>query len=179
MARADSVELQNTVSRLAITRGVISILFGVFALIWPGLTLVTLGILLAIWFLVGGAVGLVSSVVTRHRTQHWVFRMILGVLEIGVGAYLVQRPGVTIATLVALVSIVLIAQGVVEIIVAFVDSHVDHRVFSVIVGLLGVIAGMVVWRYPVTGSLAFVWVLGLYALIVGALSIAAGVEIEK
>lgn len=180
MAKPSNAELQTTVGRLAIGRGVVSILFGVFALVWPGLTLVTLGVLLSLWLLIGGAVGLVSSILTRHKTQHWVFRMILSLLELGVGAYLVQRPGVSTATLIALVSIVLVAEGVVDIVVAFIDSQsTGNRVLSVIVGLLGVIAGIIIWRYPVSGGLAFVWVLGLYSLVVGALAIAAGAEIEK
>jgi uncharacterized membrane protein HdeD (DUF308 family) len=179
MARTNSAELQTMVSRLAITRGIISIIFGIIALVWPGLTLVTLGVLLAIWLLVGGATGLVSSIITRHKTEHWVFRMLVSVLELGVGAYLVQRPGITVATVIALVSIVLVVEGVVDIITSFVDPKADHRIFAVLLGFLGIVAGIVIWRYPVTGGLAFVWILGLYALIMGALNIAAGVEVEK
>jgi uncharacterized membrane protein HdeD (DUF308 family) len=179
MARGISAELQLMIGRLAITRGIVFILFGILALIWPGLTLVTLGILLAIWLLVSGTTGLISSVVSRRRSPHWVFRTFLGVLEIGVGAYLVQRPSISVATLVALVAIILIAQGVIEIVVTFVDRLVINKVFPTIVGILGVVAGILVWRYPVTGGLAFVWVLGVYALLIGALNIAAGVELER
>lgn len=179
MAKPSNAELQTMVSRLAIGRGVVSILFGVFALVWPGLTLVTLGVLLSIWLLVGGATGLISSIISRHRTPHWIFRMLLSLLELGVGAYLVQRPSVSTATLIALVSIVLVAEGVIDIVVSFVDPKADNRMFSVFVGLLGIVAGIIVWRYPVKGGLAFVWVLGLYSLVVGALSVAAGAELEK
>jgi uncharacterized membrane protein HdeD (DUF308 family) len=178
MAKANTADMRQTLSRLAIASGVVSILFGLFALVWPGLTIVTLGVLLAIWLLVGGAVGMVTSIVSRNNTEHWVFQLVLSFLELGVGAYLVQRPGVTVATMVALVAIVLVARGVIDVVMALVDSKAEHRVFSAIVGVLGLVAGILVWRYPVSGGLAFVWVLGLYALVYGALSIASGVEVD-
>lgn len=178
MAKATNAELQGVVSKLAITRGVVSILFGIVALVWPGLTLATLALLLALWLLIGGTVKLVSSVVSRKSSPHWVLGMIVGLLGLGVGAYLVQRPGLTVATVVALTAIVLLVEGVVDVVMSIVDNDMDHRVFAAIAGVLGIVAGVVIWRYPVTGSLAFVWVLGLYSVVMGALSIAAGAEMN-
>lgn len=179
MAKSSSAELQSMTGKLFITRGIVSVLFGIIALVWPGLTLVSLGLLLSIWLLVVGATGLVSSVLNRHETQNWVFTMLLSLLQLGVGAYLVQRPGISVATVVALVAITLIAEGVIELVVAFIDSESDNRVMAVIGGLLGILAGVVIWRYPVSGGLAFVWVLGLYSLVIGSFTIAAGAELNK
>ncbi len=180
MARTISANLQSLLSRLAITRGVVFILFGLLALVWPGLTLITLGILLGIWLIIGGVTGLVSDIVSRRHMPHWIFRIIVNLLEVGIGAYLVQRPHISVATVIALVSIVLIVEGVVEVIIGLIyPAFVDNRVLAVTAGVLGVVTGILIWRYPVTGGLAFVWLLGLYALLIGAINIAAAVEIEK
>ena len=166
-------------SQLAIVRGVVSVLFGIFALVWPGLTLVTFGILLSIWLLVSGVTGIISSIFVRHRANHWFLKLLASILQLGVGAYLVQRPGVSVATVIALIAIVLIADGVIDLVVSFIEkSSMTEKILPIIGGILGVIAGLVVWQYPVGGSLAFVWVLGLFALVGGSLSIAMGVDLS-
>jgi uncharacterized membrane protein HdeD (DUF308 family) len=38
------------------------------------------------------------------------------------------------------------------------------------------VAGVWIWRYPIQGTLAFVWVLGIYAIVAGTLMIAIGGE---
>jgi len=45
--------------------------------------------------------------------------------------------------------------------------------------LVSLIAGIVVLRQPVAGGIAFVWVLGLYALISGPLMIALASEARR
>lgn len=179
MVKSSTAELQSMTGKLFITRGIISVIFGIIALVWPGITLVSFGVLLSIWLLVIGATGLVSSVLNRHETNHWVFGMILGFLQLGIGAYLVQRPGISVATIVVLLAITLIAEGVIELVVAFIGDETENRVLAVIGGLLAITAGIAIWRYPVTGSLAFVWVLGLYSLIIGSFTISMGVELNK
>lgn len=174
-------DIAGLISRLTIIRGVVAVLFGIFALVWPDVTLVTLGILVAVWLLIGGAAGIVSSLVARHSNRNWIFRLIVAVVELGIGAYLVQRPGLSVATFVALVAIVLVVEGVMEIVIAALEKGISgsNRLLGVIGGVLGVGAGVLIWQYPTAGSLAFVWVLGLYTLVFGAMTIAAGVELER
>jgi uncharacterized membrane protein HdeD (DUF308 family) len=180
MARAlsaDEKQVGQLISRLMVVKGVTTVLFGIFALIWPGLTLVTLGILLTLWLLVGGVTDLIASIMHRDKDGNWLLRLVLSLLQVGVGAYLVQRPGLSIATLVTLLAIVLIAQGVVDVVMSLVGKAGNNAALTVIGGLLGVVAGFIIWRYPVTGTLAFVWVLGLYSVIAGALWVVMGVDV--
>jgi uncharacterized membrane protein HdeD (DUF308 family) len=54
-----------------------------------------------------------------------------------------------------------------------------YRVVMVIVGLFAALAGIVVLFQPRAASVAFVWVIGLYALISGPLLIAAAMDTKK
>lgn len=174
-------EFSKIIGQLSILRGVIGILFGVFALVWPGLTLVTLGILLSIWLLVSGVSGIISSIFMRREQDYWFLKLLVSVLELGVGAYIVQRPGVSVATVVVLIAIVLISEGVIDVIGAMFaeDADASMKALAMIGGVLSVIAGIVVWRYPIQGTLAFVWVLGLVAIVNGTLMITTGLDLSK
>jgi uncharacterized membrane protein HdeD (DUF308 family) len=47
----------------------------------------------------------------------WIFTLLLAVLQIGIGAYLIQRPALTVATIVALIAIAFVVEGVISVIV--------------------------------------------------------------
>lgn len=161
-------------------RGVVAILFGLVALFWPGLTLVTLVYVFSAFLLVSGLIGFIMSIVTIRDNKYWFMDMLLSLLELGIGVYLVRHVGVTLATFILLVGISFTVRGVIDMVRAFVDSSAaGHRVLTGLAGLVALIAGLVVLRQPVAGGIAFVWVLGLYALITGPLMIALASEARR
>lgn len=166
---------------LAITKGVITVLFGIMALVWPGLTVATFAIILTIWLLSSGVVNIIRGIMGIGDGFSWIFTLIVALVQIGVGAYLIQRPQIAIATLIALVAISLVVEGVVSIIAPFVDNQTDSKGkgSAIFFGCLAVLAGIVIWRYPVNTTLAFVWVLGFFALISGPMWIALGISANK
>ncbi len=161
--------------------GIAAILFGIAAVFWPGITIVTLLYLFAAFVLVGGLINLGGGLASIGRKgSSWVMRTLLGVLELGVGVYLLRHPGVTFATFILLVGFTLIVRGVFELVMAFTDSeNVGHPVFMGIAGALAVLAGIIVLFQPAAGGVAFVWILGLYALITGPMVIAMANQIPK
>lgn len=164
-----------------VLRGVFAILFGIAAVFWPGLTVVTLLYLFAAFVLVSGLVELVLGIVhvgtpgTSVVTK--VLVLLLGMLQIGVGVYLLRHPHVTFTTLILLIGFTLIVRGVFEAVEGlFQDGSGLYRTVNVIVGALAVLAGIVVLFQPRTASVAFVWIIGLYALISGPMLIAAAMD---
>lgn len=174
-----AVEAQQAITALTV-RGVAAILFGLVALFWPGLTLVTLVYVFSAFLLVSGLIGMIMSIVTIRSNKYWFMDLLLSFLELGIGVYLVRHITVTLATFILLVGISFVVRGVVEIVRAFVDASAsNHRVLLGLGGLVSLIAGVVVLRQPVAGGIAFVWVLGLYALISGPLMIALASEARR
>jgi uncharacterized membrane protein HdeD (DUF308 family) len=158
-------------------RGGLGILLGVLILVWPGLTLLTLVTLVSIWLLLLGVMSVVEGVRdVRLGGLGWIATILLGVLELGVGAYLVQRPGLTTLSIITLIGLVFFVQGLVYLINAFTTRVATggQRMLSVLFAILSFVAGVWLWRYPFHGSLAFVWLVGLYAIASGALMIAMG-----
>lgn len=161
-------------------RGALAILFGIAAVFWPGLTLLTLVYLFSAYILVNGLVSLVSGITSISHRASWVFTVLLGVLQIGVGVYLLRHPQVSFATLILLIGFTLIFVGVFEAIAAFTDkqSNTGHALMF-IGALLYLIAGILVLFQPAASGVAFVWIIGLVALINGPILIALSLDAKK
>jgi uncharacterized membrane protein HdeD (DUF308 family) len=163
-----------------VVRGVAAILFGVAAVFWPGLTLVTLVYIVSIYILISGVIGIVQSILGMTRGQSWFLSMIIAIAELGVGLYLVRNPEVTFATFILVLGFVLIARGVLEVVIALVDEKgATNKMLLIIGGVLSAIVGTIILLQPASGGVAFVWVLGLYALITGPIMVALGLDAKK
>lgn len=158
-------------------RGIAAILFGLVALFWPGLTLVTLVYVFSAFIIVSGLIGLVTSITGMRENKWWWLDMLLSAVELGIGVYLVRHITVTLATFLLLIGIVFVVRGVVEIVRAIIEpGDGGRRVLTGIAGIFALLAGLIVLRQPVAGGVAFVWVLGLYALLTGPLLIAIAAD---
>jgi uncharacterized membrane protein HdeD (DUF308 family) len=161
-------------------QGIVSLLFGIAAIFWPGLTIGTLVLLFSAYIVVMGIVSIFYGVTGISKRQGWIWTLLVGFLELAVGVYLVRNPNVVLATLVLLVGFILIARGIFDTVTAFTDDMPSSaRVLRVIVGVLAFIAGIVVLRYPVASGIGFVWVVGLFALISGAVTLGLSLDFRR
>jgi len=163
---------------LSIAEGIVAVLFGIAAVFWPGLTIVTLLYLFAAFVLVSGIVNLITGVFhSGHGAGSWFLKVLLAIVQIGIGIYLLRHPHVSFAAFILLIGFALIIRGVFDVVAAFVDDMgAAARTMYVIAGVLAVIAGIIVLFQPVAGGVAFVWILGLYALISGPIIIAMALD---
>jgi uncharacterized membrane protein HdeD (DUF308 family) len=161
-------------------RGIVAVLFGIAAVFWPGITLVTLIYIFSAWVLVDGVIRIVSGVSRIGDNQLGLLTMLVGLLELGVGVYLLRHPLVSFATLILLIGFMLIVGGVVEVVAALSSREgATSKTLSVIVGVVTVLAGIVMLFQPASSGVAFVWILGLFALITGPLMIAMSLELRN
>lgn len=160
-----------------IVQGIFTILFGIAAVFWPGLTSATLLYIFAIFLLVDGVIGLVMGLVNIARWKSALWWLLLGIVQLGVGIFLVRNPEVSFETLIILFGVIFAVRGAVDLFRAFFyDGSAIARTLTGIVGILGIIVGFILFNQPIAGGVAFVWVLGLYALITGPVIIAMAVE---
>jgi uncharacterized membrane protein HdeD (DUF308 family) len=159
--------------------GVLALFFGITAVFWPGLTLVVLVYLFSGFILAFGVLYLLVGLMSIRRRSSWWVTALVGALAIGGGVYLVRHPAVSFTTFVLIVGLLLIARGLLDLARVFVD-RLDGatKTFMAIVGVAGIIAGILILAQPVTGGVAFVWILGLFAIIDGILGIAIALELR-
>lgn len=174
-----SLQTVNAERTALVLQGVVAILFGVAAVFWPGLTTLTLVYLFAAFLLFDGIIALIWGFIKLGALKG-VLIILLGLLELGVGLYLVQSPEVAFATLILILGFALVVRGVFSLTHAFTgNGSSTSKTMRAILGVLGVVVGIFILAQPVAGGLAFVWVLGLYALASGPVLIAMSSDLAK
>ena len=85
-------------------RGVLAIVFGVIALVLPGVTMLSLVIVFAAYALVDGVLAIVAAVRSARRHERWGLLVLEGVVDIAAGVLAFLWPGLTIVIFVLLVA---------------------------------------------------------------------------
>jgi uncharacterized membrane protein HdeD (DUF308 family) len=104
---------------LYVTFGIIAIIAGIVALVWPEQTFVVVAAITAWLLLFMGILDVVTSLASRHDSELWWLQLILGVLEIAVGVWAIGYTGRSIALLVIWVGVAALFRGISQIIMAF------------------------------------------------------------
>jgi uncharacterized membrane protein HdeD (DUF308 family) len=111
---------------LWVVGGVLSIIAGILAFIWPGITLLVLSVILA-WFLVfKGIMDVVGALASIGRPWWWL-PLILGIVELLLGIWAAGYPGRSLFVFVNLVGIYAVAYGFTELFAAFELRGLDRR----------------------------------------------------
>ncbi len=162
-------------------RGLFLAIFGVTAMVWPGITLYVFSWLFALYLLVNGALSIVSGIRSIGNHSAWFLRTLLGFLEVGIGVYLfASEVAEQVSLFVIYIGLMFLIQGVVEIVEAFANNKDSgHKVLVFLGGLFAVIAGLILVRYPITAGVTFAWVVGLYAIIAGAMGFVYGLSLRS
>ena len=158
-----------------VLQGVLGILFGIVALLVPGIALTSLALVLAAWAIVSGISQLGEGFrVAEHRGRSWPFAVI-GVASIVAGVIAAAVPGITILGLILVLGYWLIVQGVMEVYTAWrIRAEVSGEWMLALVGILRVAVGLIVVALPVVGAILTVSFLAVAALFGGAAAIALG-----
>lgn len=91
--------------------GIISVLAGLFAMIWPNKTAVLVVLMIGWWALILGVVQIVAALVARKSFEFWWIGLISGGFTLALGLWLVFAPGAGILTMLVIIAIFLILAG--------------------------------------------------------------------
>ena len=164
---------------LLLLRGLAAILFGVLALGWSGLTLLTLILLYGAYALTDGVIAVFAAITGNAPRGRW-WLAIAGLLGIVVGALTFLLPGMTALILLLTIGGWAVAIGVLQIIGAIrLRKEIDNEWFLILGGAISVLFGLGIVANPGAGALAFVWVIAIYAIIAGVLYIGLALQLKK
>src|SRR6266566_8458533 len=100
-------------------RGLLAVLFGLAAFVWPGLTLLVLVLLFGAYALVDGVIAVVVSLQERRVFARWWVLLLEGLVGIAAGIVAFVWPGITALALLYVIAAWAIVTGALEIAAAF------------------------------------------------------------
>ncbi len=163
-----------------VVRGAIAILFGIVAWVWPELTVTTLTILFGAWLFVDGIFEIISAFANRDRVNSVWPLVLSGVINIIVGLIVLFWPGLGAIALMYMIAIWAILTGLLAIVAAIeLRKRIENEWAIGLTGVLSIIFGVLVMIFPGDGAVALVWVIGIWAIVIGIGLIAAGFRLKS
>jgi uncharacterized membrane protein HdeD (DUF308 family) len=116
------------------------------------------------------------TLVPQKSDIWWVF-LLQGFAGIIIGLMLITEPGATLVALTTVLGFYWLISGVLALVQVFVDRATPW-VWSLLAGLVGILAGLFVLRHPLVAALTvptvLVIILGIQGLVIGAVQIIGG-----
>src|SRR6267143_4339736 len=151
-------------------RGLVAVLFGVLAFMWPGATLITLVWLFGVFALLNGILSLVLAAKTPKGYPKVGSLILGGLLGILAGLLAFVMPGITALGLLILIAAWAIATGVMELVAAVrLRKIINNEWLLILAGIASVIFGVILLFQPAAGALALIWLIAAWAVVFGIL----------
>ena len=168
-----------SLSTSLILRGILVLAVGVMALAWPGMTVLALVVLFAVYAFM--ASGLEAMRAFGSRTAGPVAgHLLVGLIDLAAGVVALAWPGPTALVLVLIVASWAVVGGLVEVSAAFRSGEsAGTRAMFILGGLVSVAFGVVLFAHPGVGAITLALLFGLFNLVYGARALAAGIELRR
>jgi uncharacterized membrane protein HdeD (DUF308 family) len=168
-----------SISTALILRGALAIIAGIVALAWPGVTILALVIVFAVYaFLDAGlqAVRGFSSATAGPVFGH----LLLALIDLAAGVIALVWPGPTALVLVLVVAVWAFTGGFLEIFAAFAAGETaGTRALFIVAGLVSVVFGVVLFARPGVGAITLALLFGLFELTYGTSQVVMGVQSRR
>jgi uncharacterized membrane protein HdeD (DUF308 family) len=140
--------------------GLVSIVAGVLAIVYPDITLLALGIFAGVGLLFSGALEIAEAIAGgADRDESRVLAAIVGVLSVVAGLICLRRPGESLLAIVVVLGIYLVVAGIVRFIRSL--STLEDRASRMGLGIIDAILGILILSLP---GLSLVTLAILFAL---------------
>lgn len=156
--------------------GIITLLAGLIALVWPGPTILVIAVVFGVQLLVGGIFWFVSALASEDK--HTATTILLAVLAIIAGVVVLRSPAGAALAFPLVLGLFWMISGIIETFHALVGREVTSRGWAVAAGLLSLVAGIVLLAYPGIGLVAMTYLLGVWLVIYGGIAIGRSVRMR-
>jgi uncharacterized membrane protein HdeD (DUF308 family) len=152
--------------------GVLNVIAGLIALAWPDATVVVLAIVFGVQLFVLGIFRVVAALaIPDASAAAKVLSMVLGVLSFIVGILCLRSPLQTVVVLTLVLGAFWLIHGVVDIVIGISGRGEDGRGWTIVGGMIGVLAGIVVLSSPEVSAVTLAWLLGFLLVLQGIIVI--------
>lgn len=154
--------------------GLVSIVVGIALLVWPEKSATVIAAIIGVYAVIAGLTYIGIGLSSLDKTG-WarVGHILLGVLYIIAGYVFFSNLEATTAILVVLITIMIGAIWIVEGITAFTTiGHASSKAWSIVYGVISIIAGLVLLFSPIASAVVLWVILGVSAIVLGIVQVA-------
>jgi uncharacterized membrane protein HdeD (DUF308 family) len=162
-----------------ILRGILAVIVGITAIAWPGVTVLALVILFAVYaFADAGLEGM--RVISSRSVGPVLGHLVLAVIGVIAGVVALAWPAPTVFVLVLVVAAWALAGGVAEFFAGFrAGETAGARMLFLLSGLVSFVFGLLLFSRPGVGALTLALLFGLYSVFYGCSQISAGIHVRQ
>jgi uncharacterized membrane protein HdeD (DUF308 family) len=165
---------------LFLLRGILALIFGVIALFFPRAAFLSLVIIFGAFALVDGVFALISAFTSKAKSENWWWLILEGIVGILIGLFTLVQPVAMGEAWLILIGAWAIVTGIFEIITAIrIRKLIKGELWLIIGGLISVAFGVLVLIYPMSGAFAVGFIIGIYAIVFGAMFIMLAIGLRK
>jgi uncharacterized membrane protein HdeD (DUF308 family) len=163
---------------LLLALGILAVLVGIIAVVWPDKTLLVVALLFGANVFVTGIFQLVGAFSAAEASGgQRALLAVIGVLGIVVGIFLMRNIFDAVVVLAVLVGIFWIMNAIGDLFVGF-SAEAEGRGWRIASGILGLIAGVIVLVWPAPTIAVLTWVMGIWLVIYGIIAIVGAFKLR-
>ncbi len=168
-----------SLSTSLIARGILAAVVGIIALAWPGVTVLALVIVFAVYAFIAAGIHAARAFSSRN-TGPVLGHLLLGLADLAAGVVALAWPGPTALVLVLIVGAWAVIAGLVEFFAALQSGEpAGTRAMLILGGLVTIAFGVVLCARPGIGAITLALLFGLFNLIFGIWMLVQGIELRR
>lgn len=154
-----------------LVRGIAAVIFGVGALSFPGIAILTLLLLFAAYVLIDGVFAILAALQAASEHHRYGLLLLEGILDLALAALIIAQPFNAIVAFVYVTAAWALITGAFMLVGAFSIAPGHGRWWFVIGGLASMAWGVALALAPQLGALVFTYWFAIYAIIFGVVLI--------
>lgn len=160
-------------------RGLLGVLFGVAALLWPGATLAAIMLLFGLFAIAEGVFTL-AALLAGVGFLPWWAQLLGALVSLTAGVVAITYPSLTAVALLYVVAAWALLRGVADIAAAVQwRRYLTNEWLLALAGVVSVVFGVLLFMRPQAGVLALLWLVGSAALLVGVMLLVLGFRLRR
>jgi uncharacterized membrane protein HdeD (DUF308 family) len=161
--------------------GILSLIVGILVLAWPGISILVAAVAFGVYLLITGVAQVVFAFALHVSAGSRILLFISGAasLILAVLAFRHFGQGYAVLLLAIWIGVGFVFRGVATTVSAISDPHLPGREWSIFVGVLSLLAGIVVLASPFASIVTLALVVGVWFAVIGLFEIVSSFRIRK
>ena len=161
--------------------GILSLILGVLVLAWPGISILVAAVWFGVYLLITGIAQVVFAFTLHVTAGSRILLFVSGAasLILAVLAFRHFGQGYAVLLLAIWIGVGFIFRGVATTVSAISDPVLPGRGWSIFVGVISLLAGIVVIAYPFDSIITLAYVVGAWFVVIGVFEIVSSFGIRK